>query len=94
MNGMSHPRIQYPDLLGRSVPRGFLKRVTFNKWLPTPGKIFNEFSSVPDPEQDPDPYVFGPHGSRSVISLQGSGSRMSRSFHQQAKKNKKNQEKL
>jgi len=57
MNGMFHPRIQYPDLLGRSVPLGFLKLVI----LSTNGyrhlaKIFNEFSSVPDLEQDSDPY--------------------------------------
>jgi hypothetical protein len=67
MNGMFHPRKQYPGLSGRSVPLDFLKLVTFNKWLPTSGKVFNEFSIVPDPEQDPDPYVFGPHGSTSVI---------------------------
>ncbi len=34
---------------------------------------------------DPDPYVFGPPETGSVIILYGSGSR---SFHQQAKKSK------
>jgi hypothetical protein len=43
-------------------------------------------TGVPDPDQHPDPYVFGPPGSASgsVNFLYGSGS-----FHQQAKQLRK-----
>jgi hypothetical protein len=40
------------------------------------------FASVVDPESDPDPYFFGPPGSRSISARYGSGSG---SFYHQAK---------